>query len=59
MHKAMADSATLRRKKEELAGLKSAAIARLEQRGYEVLGKNTTQIRKILKRRPTRLPSAA
>lgn len=56
----LTDIAALRRKKaEELASLKRAAIARLELRGYEVLGKNTTQIRQILKRRPTKLPSAA
>lgn len=54
-HKSLTDRVTLRRKKqEELAGLKSAAIARLEQRGYEVAGKNTTQIRQIIKRRPTK-----
>ena len=56
----LTDRAALRRKKQnELACLKSAAIARLEQRGFEVLGKNTTQIRQILKRHPTKLPSVA
>jgi hypothetical protein len=37
----------------ELAGLKSSAIDALEQRGYEVRGKTTAQIRLILKRHPT------
>jgi hypothetical protein len=46
--------AALRTKKqEELAGLKSSAIDALEQRGYEVRGKTTAQIRLILKRHPT------
>ena len=38
---------------EQLAGLKSSAIAALEHRGYEVREKTTTQIRQILKRPPT------
>ena len=46
--------AALRTKmQEELAGLKSSAIAELERRGYEVRGKTTAQIRLILKRHPT------
>jgi hypothetical protein len=46
--------AALRTKRQkELAGLKSSAIAALEQRGYEVRGKTTAQIRLILKRHPT------
>ena len=52
--------AVLRRKKlENLAGLKSLAIAALEDRGYEVRGKTTSQIRQILKRHPTKPPSLA
>jgi hypothetical protein len=47
------DRAARRRKKlEQLAQLKSAAIAELERRGYEVRGKTPGQIRQILKRRP-------
>jgi hypothetical protein len=47
------DRAAWRRKKrEQLAELKSAAIAKLERRGYEVRGKTPGQIRQILKRRP-------
>ena len=54
------DRAVLRRKKlEKLAGLKSSAIAALEDRGYEVRGKTTTEIRQILKRHPTKPPSLA
>ena len=54
------DLAVLRRKKQEnLAGLKSLAIAALEDRGYEVRGKTTSQIRQILKRHPTKPPSLA
>jgi hypothetical protein len=37
---------------EKLAELKSAAIAELERRGYDVRGKTPAQIRQILKRRP-------
>lgn len=59
-HKPLTGRATVQRKKlDELASLKSAAISRLEQRGYEVQGKNTTQIRQIIKRCPTKLPSVA
>jgi hypothetical protein len=54
------DLAVLHKKKlEKLAELKSAAIAVLEHRGYEVRGKTPTQIRQILRRRPTRLKSKA
>ena len=53
------DHARLRKKtKEELAALKSSAIAALEHRGFEVRGKMTAQIRQILKRHPTK-PKAA
>lgn len=54
------DRAVLRQKKQEmLAGLKSSAIAALEDRGYEVRGKTPCQIRQILKRHPTKPPSIA
>jgi hypothetical protein len=54
------DLAVLHKKKlEKLTELKSAAIAELERRGYEVRGKTPTQIRQILRRRPTRLKSNA
>lgn len=42
---------------EKMAKLKSLAIAKLENRGYEVRGKTTTQIRKILKQHPTKQKS--
>ena len=52
------DRAVLRKKmQDELVELKSSAIAELEQRGYEVRGKTTSQIRQILKRHPTKSPS--
>ena len=38
----------------ELANLKNAAVADLEDRGYDVRGKTPAQIRRILKRRPSR-----
>ena len=44
--------AARRHKIEELAKLKSAALAELERRGYEVRGKTPAQIREMLKRRP-------
>ena len=44
-------------KKDEWAALKNSAITELEHRGYEVRGKTTTQIRRILRRPPT-LPVA-
>ncbi len=49
----MSEDRTARRKKvlEELAKLKSAAIANLERRGYDVRGKTPAQIRQMLKRR--------
>ena len=52
----MVDDRAVRRKKirEKLAELKSAAIADLERRGYEVRGKTPSQIRQILKRRPSK-----
>jgi hypothetical protein len=59
--RSMSDDRTAPRKKmqDELAELKSSAIADLEHRGYEVRGKTTTQIRQILKRHPTKTPSIA
>lgn len=55
----MSDDRAASRKtlKDELASLKRSAIAELENRGYEVRGKKTFQIRQILKRRPTKAPS--
>jgi hypothetical protein len=54
------DRAMLRKRtKEQMAVLKNTAITELELRGYEVRGKTTSQIRKILKRRPTKPPAAA
>ena len=38
--------------REESAALKSAALAELERRGYDVRGKTPAEIRQILKRRP-------
>lgn len=46
--------ASRRKLQEELADLKRVAIARLENRGYEVRGKRVAEIRQILKRHPTR-----
>lgn len=52
--------AILRRsKQQELARLKDLAIVALEQRGYEVRGKTTSQIREILRRHPTKPDAAA
>jgi hypothetical protein len=52
-------SADIQKQKQvALAVLKQAALAALEQRGYEVRGKTTTQIRLALSRRPTRPVSA-
>ena len=49
------DRAALRKtRQEKLAGLKNSAIAALENRGYEVRGKTTSQIREILRRHPTK-----
>ena len=57
----MADDRGVLRKKmqDELVDLKRSAITELEHRGYEVRGKTTSQIRQILKRRPTKSPSVA
>jgi len=55
----MSNDRTMLRKemKDKMQELKSSAIADLERRGYEIRGKTTTQIRQILKRRPTKAPS--
>jgi hypothetical protein len=53
----MVDDRAARKKREQLAELKSAAIAELERRGYEVHGKTPGQIRQILKRRPLKQKS--
>jgi hypothetical protein len=55
----MSDDRTAVRKEmqEKMAKLKSLAIAELENRGYEVRGKTTAQIRQILKRHPTKQKS--
>ena len=52
----MLDHRAPRRKdmREKLADLKSAALAKLENRGYDIRGKTPAQIRRILKRRPTK-----
>jgi hypothetical protein len=50
----MADCPAFLRKK-TLEELKAEAFAQLERRGYEVRGKTTTEIRQIIKRRPTKL----
>jgi hypothetical protein len=39
-------------RKKTLEELKSAAIAELERRGYDVRGKTPAQIRQMLKRHP-------
>jgi hypothetical protein len=51
----MSDDLPAQRKKrqQELAELKSSAIAELERRGYDVRGKTTAQIKQIIQRRPT------
>jgi hypothetical protein len=49
----MADDPVVLRKK-TLEELKSEAFAELERRGYEVRGKTPTQIRQMLRRRPTK-----
>lgn len=41
-----------------LARLKETAMAALEQRGYDVRGKTTSQIREVLRHHPTK-PKAA
>jgi hypothetical protein len=52
----MIDEGAVRRKKlrEELAELKNAALAELERHGYDVRGKTPGQIRRMLKRRPSK-----
>ena len=52
----MLDDRAIRRKKlrEELAELKTAALAELERHGYDVRGKTPGQIRQMLKRRPSK-----
>jgi hypothetical protein len=52
-------AARRRQKREQLAKLKSAAIAELERRGYEVRGKTPGQIRQIIKRRPLQQKTVA
>jgi hypothetical protein len=51
--KLVADDPAVPRKK-TLEELKIAAIAELERRGYEVRGRTPAEIRKILKRPPTK-----
>ena len=53
---AMIDDRVIQRKKlrEELAELKTAALAELERHGYDVRGKTQGQIRQMLKRRPSK-----
>ena len=51
--KVMADDPVVLRKK-ALEELKSAAFTELERRGYEVRGKTPAQIKRILRRRPTK-----
>jgi hypothetical protein len=48
---AMADSPAFKKTLDEL---KSEALTRLERRGYDVRGKTTTEIKWILRRRPTK-----
>jgi hypothetical protein len=49
----MADDRVMLRRK-AFKEIRSAALADLECRGYEVRGKTPAQIRQILKRRPTK-----
>jgi hypothetical protein len=59
-HKMVDDRAFRRTKmREKLAELKSAVLADLERRGYDVRGKTPAQIRLILKRRPSKQTSHA
>jgi hypothetical protein len=55
----MPDHPNVRREKlrQELVTLRDEAIARLERRGYEVRGKTPAQIRKALRRHPTKKKS--
>ena len=57
----MVDDRPIRRAKmrEKFAELKSAAIADLERRGYDVCGKTPAQIRQMLRRRPSKENSNA
>jgi hypothetical protein len=57
----MVDDRPIRRAKmrEKFAELKSAALADLERRGYDVRGKTPAQIRQLLKRRPSKQTSDA
>ena len=52
----MSDDQTDRKKRirEDLAELKSSALAKLEQLGYDVRGKTPRQIRQLLRRRPSK-----
>lgn len=52
----MSDDQTDRKKRirEDLAELKRAALAKLEQLGYDVRGKTPRQIRQLLRRRPSK-----
>jgi hypothetical protein len=45
--------------RERMVELRSAAIADLERRGYDVRGKTPAQIRLLLKRRPSKQKSEA
>ena len=49
----MADDRVMLRRK-AFKEIRSAALAELERRGYEVRGKTPAQIRQVLKRRPTK-----
>ena len=55
----MSDDQTDRKKRirEDLAELKRAALAKLEQLGYDVRGKTPRQIRQLLRRRPSKQQS--
>jgi hypothetical protein len=46
-------------RKKTLEELRREAIAELERRGYDVRGKTPTQIKRILRRRPTKPKSDA
>jgi hypothetical protein len=50
----MSDADRKKRIREDLAELKSAALAKLEQLGYDVRGKTPRQIRQLLRRRPSK-----
>jgi len=57
----MISDATEIKKQKQLAcaAMKQAALTALERRGYDVRGKTTTQIQRVLRRRPTRPVSAS